>query len=125
MSNHHQLTQHNNSSLRQKKIQEPNSIYPKTDRSSIHQYHITMGSESRRDTRKRNSLRRSKRSTERGNSPHRNISHTGLDSMDKRKTRTKTTRTMRKIYMNSCHKRHNIPQKQVRALTILEEVVHG
>jgi hypothetical protein len=27
-----------------------NSIDPKTDRSSIHKYHITMGSESRRDT---------------------------------------------------------------------------
>jgi hypothetical protein len=45
MSNHHRLTQHYNSSLRQKKIQEPkNSIDPKTDRSSIHQYYITMGS---------------------------------------------------------------------------------
>jgi hypothetical protein len=42
-SNHHRFTQHNNSSLRQKKIQEPkNSIDPKTDRSSIQNYHITM-----------------------------------------------------------------------------------
>jgi hypothetical protein len=55
---------------------------PKTGRSSIHKYHITMGSESRRNTWKRSSRRRSKRSTERKNSPHRNISPTGLDSMD-------------------------------------------
>jgi hypothetical protein len=80
-SNHHRLTQHNNSSFRQKKIQEPKNLMdPKIDRSSIHQYHITMGSESRRDTWKRSSRRRSKRSTERRNLPYRNISPTGLDT---------------------------------------------
>jgi hypothetical protein len=62
----------------------------------IDQASITMGSESRRDTRKRNSRRRSKRSTERGNSPHRNISPTKLDETDKGKTRTRTTRKMGK-----------------------------
>jgi hypothetical protein len=59
-----------------------------------------MGSESRGDTKKRGIRRRSKRSTERRNSPHRNISPTGLDSMDKRKTQTKTTRKMGKLDHN-------------------------
>jgi hypothetical protein len=76
------------------------SIDPKTDRSSIHKYHITMGSQSRRDTWKRSSRRRSKRSTERRNSPYRNISPTALDSMDKRKTRTRTARKKRKLDHN-------------------------
>jgi hypothetical protein len=52
-----------------------------------------MGSESR-------TWKRSKRSTEQGNSPHRNISPIGLVSMDKRKTRTKTTRKMGKLDHN-------------------------
>jgi hypothetical protein len=39
-----------------------------------------MGSKSLRDIRKRSSRRRSKKSTERRNSPHRNISPTGLDT---------------------------------------------
>jgi hypothetical protein len=64
-SNHHRLTQYKNSSLRQKKIQEP--IDPKTDRSNIHKYHITMGPESCGDIRKRKSRRRSEISTKREN----------------------------------------------------------
>jgi hypothetical protein len=59
-----------------------------------------MGSESRRDTWKRSSRRHSKRSIERRNLPHRNISPTGLDSMDKRKTRTRTTKKMGKFDHN-------------------------
>jgi hypothetical protein len=70
-----------------------------------------MGSESRKDTRKRSNRRRSKRSTERGNSQHRNISPTELDSIDKRKTRTRTTRKMEKLDHN--HGRaQNTPHKE-------------
>jgi hypothetical protein len=64
---------------------------PKTQ-SIKHQYHITIGSELRGDTWKQSSRRRSKRSTKQRNSPHRNISPTGFDSMNKRKTQTRTTK---------------------------------
>jgi hypothetical protein len=62
-----------------------------------------MGCESRRDTWKQSSRRRSKRSTEGRNSLHRYISPTGLDRMNKRKTRTRTTRKMGKL--NHKHER--------------------
>jgi hypothetical protein len=112
-SNHHRLTQHNNSSPRQKKIQEhKNSIDPKTDRSSIHKYPITMGSESRSDTWKRSNRRHSKRSTERRNSPHRKISPTGVDSIDKRKTRTRTTRKMGKLDHHNHERAQTTPHNE-------------
>jgi hypothetical protein len=64
----------------------------------------------------------SKRITERGNSPHRNIFPTGLDSMDKRKTRTRATRKMGKLdhnhqrAQNTPHNEHQREQVEISRL---------
>jgi hypothetical protein len=85
-----------------------------------------MGSESRKDTWKQSSRRRSKRSDEQRNSPHRNISPTGLDSMDKRKTHTRTIRKTGKLDHN--HERahitpHNEPKHHNDDQTRAEVVI--
>jgi hypothetical protein len=79
---------------------------------------IRKGTESRRDTWKRSNRRRSKRSTERRNSPHRNISPTGLDGMDKKKHEQEqqekwenSTTTMKE------RKPHNIMNTNTKTMT--------